>query len=129
MLFWSLFLPCAVTCVVETFVLLFFKDGKRRMLPQLFCNVVTNPLLHLLLPLGYLAIASLCGRQNAAWNAVLLTVSEIGIVFAEAGLCGLFIQEPFQKRLLFSALLNVASFSVGLIFSKPLDALFLWLIR
>ena len=97
--FLALALPCAVTCIIETLVLLFFKDGKRRMLPQLFCNIITNPSLHILLSAGQWLCLSL-QIDGALFSAVLLIVLEIGVVFFEAGFCGLFLKEPFKKRLI-----------------------------
>ena len=122
--FWALFIPLAFTVLVETLALCFFKDRKKRLLPQLYCNLITNPLLHLILPLCYMAISSLCGGENKVLNAVALLALEIAIVFAEAWLAGLFIQEPYKKRLQISAILNALSFGLGVVFSAPLEALF-----
>ena len=126
--FLSLALPCAVTCIIETLVLLFFKDGKRRMLPQLLCNILTNPTLHILLAAGQWLCLSL-QIDGALFGTLLLLVLEIGVVFFEAGLCRLFIKEPFKKRLKVSLILNAVSFLTGLLLSKPLDTLLIFLIK
>ena len=122
-MFWSLLIPCAFTVLVDTLVLLCVKDGKRRLKPQLLCNVITNPLLHLWLPLVYMAVTALCGGENAVWNSVAVGCLEIGIVFAEAGIAGIYIKENYKKRLLYSAIVNASSFVLGLIFANPLDKL------
>lgn len=126
--FLTLALPCAITCILETLVLLFFKDGKRRMLPQFFCNIITNPSLHILLAAGQWLCLSL-QIDGAIFGTVLLIVLEIGVVFFEAGFCGLFLKEPFKKRLIVSLFLNAVSFLIGLLFSKPLENLLLFLIK
>ena len=124
----ALLVPCVFTVLVETLALCFFKDRKRRIAPQLYCNVITNPLLHILLPLGYMAVTVLCGGENLVWNHVLLLALEIAIVFAEAWLMGLFLKEPYKHRLKISAIVNAASFGLGLLCSDMLDALVFLLI-
>ena len=124
----ALLVPCVFTVLVETLALCFFKDRKRRIKPQLYCNVITNPLLHLILPLCYIGIASLCGGENKVLNALALLALEIAIVFAEAWLMGLFLKEPYKHRLKISAIVNAASFGLGLLCSDMLDALVLILI-
>ena len=123
MYFWALFVPCAFTVLVETLVLLCLKDGKRRLKSQLLCNVITNPLLHLWLPLAYMAVTALCGGESTIGNGIVLVCFEIGIVFAEAGITGIFIKEGYKRRLAYSAVLNAVSFLLGLILSTPLDNL------
>jgi hypothetical protein len=70
-----------------------------------------------------MSVTALCGGENAVWNGVVLACFELGIVFAEAGITGIFIKEAYQKRLLYSAVLNAVSFVLGLIFAQPLDKL------
>ena len=98
------------------------------MLPQLLFNIITNPSLHILLAAGQWLCLSL-QIDGALFGAVLLLVLEIGVVFFEAGLCGLFLKEPFKKRLKVSLILNAVSFLIGLLLSKPLDSLLLFLIK
>lgn len=128
-MFWALLIPCLFTVAVETLVLLYIKDGKKWLKPQLICNVITNPLLHLLLPLAYLLGTAILGGYNTAWNTAMLIIFEVGIVFAEASLVRFWIDEPYKKRLLVSAILNTASFLLGLLCGDLLDALIKILIK
>ena len=129
MLIIALAVPCAVTCLLETLALCFFKDGKKRMLPQLVCNLITNPTLHILLALGKWTFTSLTGGTDDLFFVSLLILLEIGVVFAEVWLLGFFFQEPFKKRLKISASLNTFSFLMGILLSEPLNSLILFLIK
>ena len=119
----ALAVPCVATCIFETLALCFFKDGKRRMLPQLVCNILTNPTLHILLAFGGWVYTVFVGGESVVFNAILLILLEVGVVFLEAGVCGFFIREPFQKRLKISLLLNAVSFLLGLLLNQPLENL------
>jgi hypothetical protein len=110
------------TLIVELFVLLFMKNKKVLFRPLLIANVITNPILNLILPGTYL-IFRYCFSFSfkitfyyfdlASILATLLL--EILVVFSEAYIFKFFTNLKYKKCLKYSFIFNLTSFIAGLL--------------
>ena len=103
-----LLLAFALTVAVECGVAALFRS-KGLVYTVFLCNLLTNPLLNLLLLLYYNYIS-----REYYWSVV--AVLEICVVMTEALLIRAAIKCPFKKAISFSLLFNGISFAVGLLF-------------
>ena len=87
---------------------------KKALLSSVVCNLLTNPLLTLLL----LAASGLLGLRGTGYWA-LTGALELGTVAAEAAVYRQLEGWPFRAALMVSAVLNLLSFSAGMLI-RPL---------
>lgn len=99
---------CALTLVLEFLPAALIIVNREYVRGVTVANLITNPILNMLLPFLY----SLTGDVG---GAVILILLEIGVVFMEAWIFGLFTSDEFPKRFVISLGLNAFSFAVGLI--------------
>ena len=100
-----LIIALALTCLIEGIVISGFDPWKRWILASLVCNLVTNPLVNLIL-------YSLYGHSLYALTFLLL---EAGVVVAEAFIYKGIIKSNFGKCLLASLIANTLSCIGGII--------------
>ena len=89
----------------------FLKDRKKWILSGLLCNVVTNPLLNVIVLLLYVFVDNVCIQYS------IIIFLECVVLFTEAGLYKLMLEKKYKTCLLASAACNAVSFSVGLIWN------------
>ena len=105
----GLALALIVTAVLEAIPAFFFAPRKERLMASVICNAVTNPALNrILLALRHLGVPSLLYVLSVA-------VLEIAVVFAEARLYRLLLEENRRNCLWYSLGVNAFSFILGLI--------------
>ena len=105
--FFLIVLALALTIVVECGLSLFFRS-KQLTYAVLLCNLLTNPLLNLLL----LLFVMFFGRE---FYYVVLVALELVVVGVEAFVIRLLTDYRPAKALLLSFFFNAASYSVGLL--------------
>ncbi len=114
---------CLATCLFEAFALLLMEKPREWFKPVLLCNVLTNPILNMILPAVYAFTYVFDMRTGGVASFLILLVLELGVVFLEAWMLGVFIDAPFRKRLKVSFGLNAFSFVWGLILTPALSTL------
>ena len=97
------------TCVFEIIPLLFFKSRGKRIATSLLCNVLTNPLLNVILFLvaGFIS--------NQATYILIVLVLELAVVAFESFIIYNIMNESATKCIKVSAVCNAFSFTMGLI--------------
>ena len=104
----SMLLALALTVLVECGLALFFRS--RRLVYAVFlCNLLTNPLLNLILLLYYTYIG-----RHYYW--LVIAALEICVFIAEALLLRLMMRYTAKRAFALSLLFNGCSFLVGLVF-------------
>ncbi len=110
-----------LTIIIELLVLLFFKNRKTLFRPLLIANLITNPLLNLILPAIYLLVYYLLIHDFWAFVIVIASVwlvLEIAVVFSEACIIRFFTALGYKTCLKYALIFNLASFLLGLIISR-----------
>lgn len=105
----SIFIALFLTCITEAVVQSFLKDRKKWIISGLLGNVVTNPLLNVIVLILYAFVDSECVLYS------IIILLECVILFTEAGLYKLMLNKTYKACLLVSAACNAVSFSVGLL--------------
>ncbi|MBO5851572.1 MAG: hypothetical protein J6R29_04500 [Clostridia bacterium] len=107
---------CILTILIELFVLLFFKNKKKLFRPLLIANVITNPILNLILPSVYVACFFILNKVIDAYliDYVILRIFEVVIVFSEAYIMKIFSDLKFKTCFKYSLVLNLVSFLLGI---------------
>ena len=108
-------LLCAGTCVIELIPLLFVRNSGQWIKASLLCNVITNPIVNVLL-----ALASLVVSDRAIYIAIMILL-EVAVIAFEAFIFRQVTGESVQKCILISAMINLCSFAVGLFLSILLN--------
>ncbi len=110
-----------ITILIETLVLLFFKNRKTLFRPLLIANIITNPILNLILPAIYLAIQFvgdffIRDYIIIVWllQIIILVLFEVLVVFAEAYIIRFFTSLEYKSCVKYSLILNLISFLLGL---------------
>ncbi len=126
----SLALTCGLTILIEYFIVKFFNDHSKWKKPVIVCNIISNPILNLILP-AIFSFAIYSFGYNATGIIlyyVFLLILEIGVVFLEVLISGIMLEMKFTKRLAGFAILNASSFFLGLLFDPMIYSL-LFLLR
>lgn len=97
------------TCIFEIIPLLFFKNRGKRIATSLLCNIVTNPLLNVILFL----VSALV--PNQAIYIVVLLILELAVVALESFIIYNVMDENVTKCIKVSAICNAFSFLMGLV--------------
>lgn len=105
-----LLLPLALTVLLEGAVMLALSQNWRCVYYSVLCNLLTNPLLNLVL----LIVASFSPR----YYAPVLLVLELGVVFLEGQLLLLLTHWPQQRAVGISLGINSVSFLLGILLQK-----------
>ena len=100
---------CISTCVIEIIPLLFLKNKGKWIKTSILCNVVTNPILNMVLAFLTLVIAS-----NLIF-IIITVILEIAVVGFETFIYYNAIDEKLRKCIVISLLTNICSFAMGLI--------------
>ncbi|MBQ8658632.1 MAG: hypothetical protein IJ506_05810 [Clostridia bacterium] len=124
MIFGALLILCLATCLFEGIALLLLHDRKKWLAPSLLCNVITNPILNMVLPFLYSVVVYWTDIFSFFLNPLMLICLEIGVIYMEAWLYGFFVPHPFKRRLKVSCAVNAFSFVVGLLFNDIFIELF-----
>ena len=109
-IFLSFFTALVLTVAIECGLALLFKQ-KGLVYAVFLCNLLTNPLLNIILLLYYNFIS-----REYYWLVV--GFLEISVLFTEAFLIKAMVKYTFRKSLALSLLFNGASFVLGLLFFK-----------
>lgn len=105
---------CLLTLIVELFVLLFFKNRKALRRPLIIANVITNPILNLILPAIYILCFNFVNFKAVYYVIYgILFVLEVLVVFAEAYIIRFFTNLNYKKCLKYSIVFNLVSFLLG----------------
>lgn len=108
---------CLFTCIIEIIPLVFVKGDKRKWIStSIICNVITNPIINILMILLSLVIF------NNVLLCVLLILSEIAIIVFEAFLYYNIMDASVKKCAIVSTVCNFISFTLGIILWQLLDA-------
>lgn len=99
----SLYVALLTTVVIEGAVMLALTRNWNWVRQNLYCNLVTNPLLNLTLVL----------LRPAQFRWLLIAVLELAVLFGEAGLYRAMSGTRFRRCLLYSFVTNAASFAAG----------------
>lgn len=104
----GLALALIVTTVLEAIPAFFFAPRKERFMASVICNAATNPALNLIL-----LVLRRLGTVGLLYGAS-VAVLEIAVVFVEAGLYRILLEENRKKCLVYSLAVNAFSFVFGL---------------
>lgn len=111
-----LLINCIITVVTEVILLVVYKKNEY-ILPCVIMNVISNPILNLLLPaIYYVCGYALVGSFILKWLALL--IMEGLVIVGEALILKFFLSYPFDDCIKHSAWLNITSFIVGLIINS-----------
>lgn len=105
----ALAIMCGATILIEGVLTLFLKDRKAWWKASVICNVVTNPILNLVITL---LVALWFDRDTILPVLILL---ELVVVFLEAYFYQRMLNKGYGRCLLFSFLANALSASAGLL--------------
>ncbi len=108
----ALALTCALTCIAEVVPLLFIKNRWSLVRTSLLCNVVTNPVLNVVVAMV------LVGTNNYTAYYLVLALLEITVVFVEGLYYRHFVGIEYKKAFLVSLIANVFSYLVGAIVNE-----------
>lgn len=111
LLFMLLFLLLIPTCIIEMIPLLILKNRGKWIKTSLLCNVITNPIINLLL--GILT----CITTNNIILILATVVLELSVVGFEAFIYYNVMDARVKKCVVISLLTNICSFAIGLFFS------------
>ena len=107
---------CVTTMLLESVMLLLVKDSGKWIKAGLLCNLITNPILNMILPTVYRLIDIIVGYPYGIIVCyVVLFLLEVGVVFFETWIFGFFVNESFGKRLKVACIINAFSFFIGLL--------------
>ncbi len=109
------------TIIIELVVLLFFKNRKTLFRPLLIANLITNPILNLILPAIYLLVTYLLEHVFMAFLIVVASVwlvLEIAVVFSEAYIIRFFTALRYKTCFKYALIFNLVSFLAGLIINR-----------
>ncbi len=101
-----------LTCAIEILPHVLFNNKARWIKTSFLCNIVTNPLLNTILLLFGIVIS------NTIVLFAITIILEFIVVYAEARLYSLVLDEHFSKTIKISAICNTLSFLSGIIFDK-----------
>ena len=125
----------AITILIEMLVLLFFKNRKTLFRPLLIANLITNPILNLILPAIYIGIEFLGVMFIRVsiiivWSLqiIVLVLFEILVVFSEAYIIKFYTDLKFKSCFIYSLILNLVSFLLGLIINPIISSIIMWLV-
>ncbi len=112
-------LYCIITLFIELVVLLFFKNKRTLFRPLIIANVITNPILNLILPAIYIACYFMSNNVIIyySFSFGFLILLEFLVVFSEAFIISLFANLKYKTCLKYAVIFNLVSFLVGLIIS------------
>ena len=108
----ALALTCALTCIAEVIPLLFFGDRCRLVKTSVLCNVVTNPVLNVIVAMV------LVYTNSYAIYYIVLVLLEILVLLVEGLYYKHFCEIKLKRALLISLLANIVSFVVGTIVNE-----------
>lgn len=97
----------SVPLLLESIPVLFLRNRKAWWKASVLCNVVTNPILNIIV---ILLSTVLPGGNVVSWIVLAL---EVAVVFFEAWLYGLMLGNTYKSCLLFSLIANGISFVAG----------------
>ncbi len=109
---YALILTCAITCVTEIVPMLFLKDRWGFVKTSLLCNIVTNPVLNVIVAMV------LVGTNNYTAYYIVLAILEIFVVFVEGLYYKHFVGIRYKKALLISLVANLCSYVCGTIINE-----------
>lgn len=109
-------LCCVTTILLESIPILFLKNKKAWWKASILGNVVTNPVLNVIV----LLLRILLPEDNLVTGVII--VLEIAVVFFEAWFYRLQLSNPYKDCILFSLLANGLSFVLG-------SALNIWILK
>ena len=105
----SLFAALVLTCITESLPHLFFKERTKWLVSGLLCNIVTNPLLNVIVLFLYAFV-------DNVWQVyAIILLLETAVLFTEACLYKLMLDKPYKTCLTVSALCNGISCFIGVI--------------
>lgn len=110
-----LLLLCAGTCLIEIVPLLFFKNAKKWIKTSLLCNVITNPIINLVLALLTLVVT------NEVLFIAIAIIMEIAVIVFETFIFYTVTDESLKKCIMVSVLINLCSFAIGLLLTGLLE--------
>ena len=108
----ALVVTCALTCIAEAVSLLFFGDRWRLVKTSVLCNIVTNPVLNVIVAMV------LVYTNNYTIYYVILALLELLAVFVEGLYYKHFCEINLKRALLISLLANVCSLVVGTVVNE-----------
>lgn len=114
----TLLFTCTLTILLESVLCLIVRQKLAWWKASVICNIVTNPILNVILML----LASLSVPSLIITAALL--VMEVVVVFVEAYFYRCMLNKAYRHCFLFSLIANLLSFGIGTFFE---DALFLFL--
>ena len=103
---------CTATILLEAVPVLLVKDRKAWWKAGLVCNVVTNPVLNVVM----LLVTALL--TDSGFVFPVLMVLELTVVFLEAWLYRLLVGKPYLHCLAFSLVANAVSFGAGILLDR-----------
>ena len=106
------FIYCITTVIIELIVLLFFKNKKALFKPLIIANVITNPILNLILPSIYLLCYKISNNAiviNSLEYGVLI-LFEVLVVISEAYILRCFTNLKLKVCYKYSIMFNIISF-------------------
>lgn len=106
-LIFCLILFCVATIFLEAIPIAFVREKKQWWRASILCNVVTNPILNILV---FLLTAYMRSYELTMFLFVLL---EIAVVFLEAYFYHRMLNKPYKQCLLFSFIANLISVGIG----------------
>lgn len=113
-------LLCILTIVIETLILIFFKDRRTWIKPVLVVNLITNPIMNCLLPALTVFISIVC--DIFYWHASYLSIiiMELIVIVVETLLFKHFTKQNTLKCFFRSLLMNLFSFILGFLLTEPI---------
>lgn len=103
---------CGATILLEGIPILFLKNKKTWWKASILCNVVTNPILNVIVLLLPVLL------REANWVVGVVFVLEVAVVFFEAWFYRLMLGNTYKACLMFSLIANGISFVVGSILNN-----------
>lgn len=109
-----LLILCISTCIIEMIPFLFLKNCSKWIKTSFLCNLITNPIINLIL-----ALLTLLVTNNVIFILIAIAL-EIAVIIFEAFIYYNVLDENMRKCIILSILSNILSFGVGLLLSNAL---------
>ena len=106
---------CALTCIIEIIPLLFLKNRRQLIKTSLLCNVITNPIMNIILAIFAVYVTNL-----TAYTGIVI-VMEIAVIMFEAFIFYNLIEESIKKCVVISVIINICSFIVGFLITYAIN--------
>ena len=106
---------CGLTCIIEMIPLLFLKRRGKWIISSFLCNVITNPIMNIIL-----AILAVYVTNLAVYICIVIAL-EIAVILFEAFIFYNVMDESKRRCIIVSIVINTCSFLIGFLLAYAIQ--------